>query len=87
MVVLVAAESTPMKRGLKLRDALVGRAGTVLAAESTPMKRGLKQSTTATGGQFILRSRREHPDEEGTETVRPSSDGRMWCAPPQRAPR
>ncbi len=62
-----AAESTPMKRGLKPANpdlhVLLGR-----AAESTPMKRGLKHDKDWRVLLEVVRGRREHPDEEGTET-------------------
>ncbi len=56
-----------MKRGLKQRDIDRDRLECV-AAESTPMKRGLKLRNVRGEHDGSAGSRREHPDEEGTET-------------------
>ncbi len=44
-----AAESTPMKRGLKQAEAVVKARFYIAAAESTPMKRGLKPDPARAG--------------------------------------
>ncbi len=99
-----------MKRGLKQIQAEAERKIASAAAESTPMKRGLKHFGDPGAGTFGTcrrehpdeegtetrtrprrevgepESRREHPDEEGTETKR-SRPMRTVSVSPQRAPR
>ncbi len=75
-----------MKRGLKLERPREEAVHCGLAAESTPMKRGLKlgiPAGTLPEGWF---GRREHPDEEGTET-HDRAQPAARRAEPQRAPR
>ncbi len=82
-----AAESTPMKRGLKPTAAASAPRSRCSAAESTPMKRGLKLEGILLVVAGCGKSRREHPDEEGTETHSRSSSERPAPRSPQRAPR
>ncbi len=57
-----------MKRGLKLIASMPSCSESLdPAAESTPMKRGLKRHGSR-HGDAGPDGRREHPDEEGTET-------------------
>ncbi len=67
------AESSPMRRGLKEIDRVIGEDLMLEVAESSPMRRGLK----AAARSRVARSRsgrRIFPDEEGTERYSGASD-------------
>ncbi len=59
------AESSPMRRGLKVAGGL-GMSAHLVPAESSPMRRGLKGQHRR--GLPLRHDRRIFPDEEGTES-------------------